>query len=77
MLFRSYQQARIGEVATVLCEGFDDEQGLYYGRDYANAPDIDGRIYFNSSRKKVKPGQFVRVKIKDADPYDLYGSVVK
>lgn len=72
-----YQQARIGEVATVLCEGFDDEQGLYYGRDYANAPDIDGRIYFNSSRKKVKPGQFVRVKIKDADPYDLYGSVVK
>ena len=41
-----YQRSRIGTRTLVLCEGYDGEQ--YVGRDYANAPDIDGKIYFSS-----------------------------
>lgn len=70
-----YQTARIGTETVVLCEGFDDEEGMFVGRDYANAPDIDGLVYF-SSEKPVKEGGFVCVKITDADEYDLFGEAL-
>ena len=67
--------AKIGETFEVLCEGFDTVGGVYYGRTYADAPDIDGRIYFKSKRKLPK-GEFVRVKINEALDYDLVGEEV-
>lgn len=66
--------ACVGGVRTVLCDGFDEESGLYAGRDYANAPEIDGNVYFSASRA-VRPGEFVRVAVTDADEYDLYGEL--
>lgn len=69
----AYQQECIGRIETVLCEGFDTDQEMYAGRNYANGPDIDGRVFF-SSDIPVEPGEFVRVRITDADDYDLYGS---
>lgn len=71
-----YQKKFIGTIQRVLCEGFDDEKNLYVGRNYANAPDIDGLVYF-SSKKYIQTGDFVNVKIKDADEYDLYGVLNK
>ena len=35
-------QARVDKVYDVLVEGFDEHSGLYYGRSYAEAPDVDG-----------------------------------
>lgn len=68
-------QARVGSTQTVLCDGFDTVAEIYYGRTYADAPDVDGKVYFTSKRK-IKPGSFVSVKINEALDYDLVGEVI-
>ena len=65
----------IGKVLTVLTDGFDSVAEIYYGRSYADAPDVDGRVYFKS-RKRVAPGTFVEVRITEAMDYDLVGEAV-
>ena len=65
----------IGKLLTVLTDGFDSVAEIYYGRSYADAPDVDGRVYFKS-RKRVAPGSFVEVKITEAMDYDLVGEAV-
>ena len=63
---------RIGQTLTILCDGYDTVAEIYYGRSYADAPDVDGRVYFKS-KKKVAPGEFVEVYITEALDYDLVG----
>lgn len=65
---------RIGQTLTVLCDGFDTVAEIYYGRSYADAPDVDGRVYFKS-KKKIAPGEFVEVRVTEALDYDLVGEV--
>ena len=68
-------EAKIGNTYTVLCEGFDTVAEIYYGRSYADAPDVDGRVYF-SSKEKVNVGEFIEVKITEALDYDLVGTKI-
>jgi ribosomal protein S12 methylthiotransferase len=63
---------KVGQSIEVLCEGYDVVAETYYGRSYADAPDIDGKIFF-TSKKKINPGEFVTVKITEAVDYDLNG----
>lgn len=65
-------EAMIGAKLQVLCEGYDVVAESYYGRSYADAPDVDGKIYF-SSKKKRKEGEFVTVEITEVLDYDLIG----
>ena len=65
-------KALVGKTFKVMAEGFDDEQLVYYGRAYFNAPDIDGKVYFFSS-EDVEYGEFYDIKIIKATGYDLYG----
>ena len=58
---------------TVLCEDYDAAAEIYFGRSTADAPDVDGKVYFRS-KKKIMPGKFVRVKITEAMDYDLIGT---
>jgi ribosomal protein S12 methylthiotransferase len=58
-----------------LAEGYDPVAGTYYGRSAADAPDIDGKVYFTSANK-IAPGTFVDVKITEALDYDLSGEAV-
>lgn len=53
---------RKGKKSRIIVDGITEE-GLYYGRTYAEAPDIDWVIFFES-RKKLKPGDFVTAEIK-------------
>lgn len=69
-------EAKIGKTVKVLCEGFDPVAETYYGRSEADAPEIDGKVYFSSS-KKLSEGQFLTVKITDAVDYDLFGEAVQ
>ncbi len=62
----------VGSTLRVVAEGFDQNELVYYGRAYFNAPDIDGKIYFFSS-DEVEYGKFYPVKIIKATGYDLYG----
>ena len=65
----------VGKTLMVLCEGYDPVAESFYGRSYADAYDIDGKIYFSSS-KNVHAGQFVNVMIKEVLDYDLLGKTV-
>ena len=70
-----HQQAVVGQTRDVLCEGFDPEEELFVGRDFSNSFDVDGKVFF-SSGKPVQAGDFVKVKITDADEYDLFGEMI-
>ncbi len=41
----------------------------------ADAPDIDGKIFFSSPNKRQLPGKFVKVKITEMLDYDLIGEI--
>lgn len=66
---------RIGKSYTAIVEDVSDDGIFYYGRTFAEAPDIDGLIYF-TSQEPLEAGQFVEVKILNSDNYDLIGEVV-
>jgi len=67
-------EARIGTECEVLVDGFDE--GRCYGRSIYEAPESDGCIWLNSDRELV-PGTYVRVRITEADAYDLYAEVIE
>jgi len=67
-----WMYARMGDLAEVLCEGFDPQSMQYIGRSYAESPDIDGHIYFTSA-DDVNPGDFVTVRITGAMDGELVG----
>jgi ribosomal protein S12 methylthiotransferase len=63
---------KIGQTISVLCEDYDPVAEVHYGRSAADAPEIDGKVYFKSERR-IAPGSFVPVKIREVVDYDLYG----
>ena len=67
---------KVGKTLTVLCDGFDTVAEVYFGRSAQDAPDVDGKVYFSSVRR-IKPGEFVKVKIDEALDYDLVGRALK
>ena len=64
----------IDKTYKVLCEGFDEEEEMFFGRSYMDSPDIDGIVYFDGVAEE---GEFYNVKINDAVGCILYGSVVE
>ena len=71
-LSEQMQREKVGSTVLVLSEGYDAAAGTHYGRSAADAPDVDGKIYF-SAPKRVAPGTLLRVKITEALDYDLIG----
>lgn len=71
----AYNDSLIGETLEVLCEGYVEEENLYFGRSYADSPDIDGRVWFTSERH-VEPGTFVPIFIGEVADGDLVGAAV-
>ena len=65
-------QDKIGTVEKVLVEGYDDYIKCYFGRSEADAPDIDGKVFF-ISKTALSIGDFVNVRINDTIEYDLLG----
>ena len=66
----------VGSELKVLCEGYDEVSESFYGRSYADAPDIDGKIYF-SSPKRIREGEFVKVAVTEVIDYDLVGKLAE
>jgi len=69
----AYAAGRVGQVLEVLCEGYDDETELYYGRTYADSPEIDGLVHFEGEEGGVQPGGFYSVKITNVYDGELIG----
>ena len=65
----------IGKTIEVVTEGFDRYGECYFGRSAADAPDIDGKIFFRSPERKLTSGSFVKVNITETLDYDLIGEI--
>ena len=59
----------------VLVEGRIPEEGIYVGRTYRDAPEVDGYIFIHAEEEIIS-GDFVTVKVNGADEYDLTGDVI-
>ncbi len=68
-----FNASRLDTVQEVLAEGFDRFADCWYGRSYADSPEVDGKVFFTGSG--VKPGEFIRVRITDTLEGDLVGVV--
>lgn len=66
---------KLGMNLKAIVEGVADDGIFYYGRTYAEAPEIDGVIYFTSS-EPLEIGSFVNVHILNTEDYDLIGEVI-
>ena len=71
-----YNAAMIGKELEVLVEGYDEEFEQFYGRTYADSPDIDGRVWLASEESLVE-GSFVKVCIDSCIDGDLAGYVLE
>lgn len=64
-------QAKIGKTIEVIIDELDGEGGAD-ARSKADAPEIDGTVFLRDVPAHVKLGDVIRVKVEDADDYDLY-----
>ena len=71
-----YQAALIGSTLEILSDGYDPVGDLYFGRSYADSPEIDGKVWF-TSEKVVKTGSFVPVRIEKSIDGELYGAAAR
>ena len=70
-------EKQIGKTFDVLVEGrVADEEKVYIGRTYMDAPQVDGYIFFSSDEELIS-GDFVKVKVTSAKDYDLVGELVE
>lgn len=60
----------VGKTIEVLCEGYDEETGLQFGRSFADSPDIDGIVLFSG---ECAAGAFTKVRIENVDDGQWYG----
>ncbi len=67
-----WNESMMGKKLQVLCEGYDADEECWYGRTFADSPDIDGRILFDSE-EELTPGDFVTVEVTDACDRELIG----
>lgn len=65
-------QLKVGKEMDVLIDEVDDQGAV--ARCYADAPEIDGSVFIAST--SVSPGDKVRVRIVDADEYDMWAELV-
>ena len=66
-------QSRIGQQMAVLIDDVDEQGAI--GRSYADAPEIDGKVYLDGFTD-VAPGEMILVEITGADEYDLWAEPV-
>lgn len=71
-----YSVSLIGKRMEILVDGFDEEYEQYFGRTFADSPDIDGRVWI-ASDEDLSEGSFVTVEIDGLIEGDLSGYVVE
>ena len=73
VIFRQNERMT-GKVLRVIADGYLPEEGVYTGRTYRDAPDIDGCIFFESSAEIIS-GKILTVRVTEARGYDLTGEI--
>ena len=72
----NYCESLIGTDVEVLVEGFDRIAACWYGRSYADAPEVDGCVFFTCGERKPAAGDFVTVHITDYMGCDPIGEMI-
>ena len=71
-----YAQSMMGKTLDVLVDGYDEEYEQYFGRTYADSPEIDGRVWI-ATQDDLSEGSFVTVQIDGIVDGDLSGFVME
>ena len=71
-----YNEAMMGKTLDVLVDGFDEEFEQFYGRTFADSPEIDGRVWI-ASDEALMEGTFVKVTIDGLIDGELTGCIAE
>ena len=71
-----YNAAMMGKTMRILVDGYDEELEQFFGRTYADSPEIDGRVWL-ASDEPLQEGEFVNVTIDGCIDGELSGYVVE
>ncbi len=71
-----YNEAMMGKTLSVLVDGYDEEMEQFFGRTYADSPEIDGRVWL-ASQEPLREGEFVTVTIDGCMDGELSGYVME
>ena len=67
-------QSKIGQEFKVV---IDRKEGNYFvGRTEYDSPDVDNEVRIDATKTYLKTGEFARIKVIEAEDFDLYGEVV-
>lgn len=69
-----HNKSKIGHTLTAIIDR--EEPDYYVGRTEFDSPEVDPELFIEKS-VILKPGEFYKVEITDALPYELFGKVVK
>ena len=72
----AYCESMMGKTLEILVDGYDEEFGQYFGRSYADSPEIDGRVWI-ACEDDLSEGTFVNVQIDGVVDGDLSGFVME
>ncbi len=70
-----YNESRVGSVMRVICDGYDEDRGEYYGRTAADSPTVDEQVYF-TSEEPVQPGDIIDFRAEYLRDGELAGTRV-
>ena len=68
-----FNEGRLDQVLEVIAEDYDRLAECWYGRSYADSPDVDGKVFFTGTG--IRPGEFYRVRITELLEGDLVGEL--
>jgi ribosomal protein S12 methylthiotransferase len=71
---REINEAKVGMTLNVIIDREDDE--YFIGRTEWDSPEVDQEVLIKKDGAKLKRGEFYKVKITDAQFFDLIGEVV-
>lgn len=71
-----YNASMQGKILEVLVDGYDEEMEQYYGRTYADSPEIDSRVWL-SADEPLDEGSFIKVCIDGIADGELSGYVME
>ena len=72
----NYNESMIGKTLQVLVDGFDEDFEQFYGRTFADSPEIDGRVWI-ATDEPLTEGNFVNVHIDGLVDGDLSGYLME
>ena len=71
-----YNAAMMGKTLDIMVDGYDEENEQFFGRSFADSPDIDGRVWI-ATDEPIREGSFVKVCIDGCQEGDLCGYLVE